>query len=95
MSKTTLNLRIDSQLKKQADSIIEDLGLSMSSSIVLFLKAVVREKAIPFEIKLKEAKKAAPSKTHSRKQKATSNTKDLSGAASTDIDSIRAAIEKL
>lgn len=51
-SKTTLNLRIDSQLKKQAESVFENLGISMSSGIVLYLKSVVREQGIPFDVKL-------------------------------------------
>lgn len=65
-SKTTLNLRIDSQLKKQAESIFENLGISMSSGVVLYLKSVVREQGIPFDVKLdkKSTKPAAKGEKH-------------------------------
>jgi DNA-damage-inducible protein J len=47
MPKTTMNLRIDSKLKKNAENIVSQLGISMSSAIALYLRAIVREKGIP------------------------------------------------
>ena len=60
MPKTTMNLRLDSQLKKKAENVIDELGISMSAAITLYLKAIVREKGIPFPVTL-EGKKKAPS----------------------------------
>lgn len=57
MSKTTLNLRIDDQIKKQAELVFENIGISMSSAIVLYLKTVIREQGIPFEIRLNKKEK--------------------------------------
>ena len=51
-----MNLRMDSKLKKNAENIISQLGISMSSAITLYLKAIVREKGIPFPVTL-EGKK--------------------------------------
>jgi DNA-damage-inducible protein J len=59
MPKTTMNLRIDSKLKKNAENIVSQLGISMSSAIALYLRAIVREKGIPFPVTL-EGKKKAP-----------------------------------
>lgn len=59
MPKTTMNLRIDSKLKKNAENVISQLGISMSSAITLYLRAIVREKGIPFPVTL-EGKKKAP-----------------------------------
>ncbi len=50
MSKTTLNLRVDEDLKKEAEKVIKRLGLSTTACVTLFLKALVREKKIPFSI---------------------------------------------
>jgi DNA-damage-inducible protein J len=46
-----IQIRIDEKLKKQADLILEDLGLDTPTAIRLFLKKVVVSKSIPFELK--------------------------------------------
>ena len=54
MALATITVRVEPTLKKNFDALCEDFGLSVSSAINIFMKAVVREKKIPFEIK-KEA----------------------------------------
>ena len=56
-SKTTINIRIDSSLKNEAEFIIDSLGLSTSAAIILFFKALVREKGLPFEVKMAKGEK--------------------------------------
>ena len=51
MATTNINVRVDSLLKKEAESLFSDLGLNMSSAITLFLKSAVSSNGIPFEIK--------------------------------------------
>ncbi len=51
MATTNLNIRIDENLKKQAEVLFSDLGLNMSSAITVFLKSAVDYNGIPFEIK--------------------------------------------
>lgn len=46
-----LNIRIDDNLKKQAEIVVSDLGLTLSSATTLFLKQVIRCNGIPFELK--------------------------------------------
>lgn len=62
MSQSNISLRIDENLKKQFDLLCDKLGLSMSTAINIFVKTVVREQRIPFEISLntpnKELQKA-------------------------------------
>lgn len=48
---STLQLRLDSELKKQAEQLFEDMGLDMSSAIKLFLKQSVLKDGLPFKIK--------------------------------------------
>ena len=45
-----INLRIDDEVKRRAEKTFDDIGLSMSAAITIFLKAVVRENRIPFEL---------------------------------------------
>ena len=51
MSKICTNISLDSELKSQAQELMADLGLDLSSAITLFLKQAVREQRIPFEIR--------------------------------------------
>lgn len=51
MSQATYSIRMDSNLKKDFDSICEDFGMSSTTAINIFAKAVVRERRIPFEIR--------------------------------------------
>ncbi len=51
MATTNINIRVDSELKKAAEDLFVDLGLTMSAAINLFLKAAVNYDGIPFEIK--------------------------------------------
>ena len=50
MSQTAITIRVDSSLKKNFDELCEDFGLNLSSAITIFMKTVVRQKRIPFEI---------------------------------------------
>lgn len=47
-----INFRIDEDVKKNAESVLDDLGLSMSAAITVFLKKVGRERRIPFDLSL-------------------------------------------
>lgn len=47
---TNLNIRLDKELKEQADKLFKKLGLNMSSAINLFLTQSVKEQGIPFLI---------------------------------------------
>lgn len=51
MAQSAFSVRMDSQLKDEFSSICDDFGIPVSTVIVLFAKAVVRERRIPFEIK--------------------------------------------
>ncbi|MCM1040392.1 MAG: type II toxin-antitoxin system RelB/DinJ family antitoxin [Ruminococcus sp.] len=51
MSTTNINVRVDSALKQEAETLFNDLGLNMSSAINMFLRSAINHKGIPFEIK--------------------------------------------
>ena len=50
MATTSVTIRIDENLKKQVETLFDDMGLNMTTAITMFAKAVVRQNKIPFEI---------------------------------------------
>jgi len=50
MAQATFSVRMEDGLKKEFDNLCSDFGMSMSTAITVFAKAVVRERKIPFEI---------------------------------------------
>ena len=52
MATTNLNIRTDKEVKDQAEHIFSELGLNMTTAINIFLRTTIREKGIPFELKL-------------------------------------------
>jgi DNA-damage-inducible protein J len=48
--------RIDSGLKEEANAALKAMGLSMSDFIRLALTRVAKEKAVPFKVKIPNAK---------------------------------------
>ena len=45
-----INLHVDDDVKYNAEKILNDIGLSMSDAINIFLKTIIRENRIPFEL---------------------------------------------
>ena len=52
MSTVTINAKIDSDTKTEAQGILSSLGLNMSEAITLFFRQIVFTKSIPFELKI-------------------------------------------
>ena len=48
---TTLTVRIDPVVKQQAQTILNDLGLDMTSAINVYLKKIIQCEGIPFELR--------------------------------------------
>lgn len=55
-TKPTTTIRIDPDVKKHASEVFDEIGISMSAAINTFLKAVVREGDMPFDITIKSQK---------------------------------------
>ena len=57
MAKTSnLFARVEPEIKEQAESILNQLGIPMSNAIGLFLRQVVLQRGIPFDMKLPQGK---------------------------------------
>ena len=53
MSETTnLTIRIDKELKEQAEQLFSELGMNMTTAFTVFVRQAVRQGKIPFEISI-------------------------------------------
>ena len=60
MSRTSnVFARIEPELKAQSESILGQLGIPMSNAIGLFLRQVVLQRGLPFDVKLPERRPVA------------------------------------
>ena len=50
---TSINIRIDKDLKQQAELLFETLGINMTTAMNIFLRQAVREQALPFRVTAK------------------------------------------
>ena len=50
MATVNMSIRMDTELKKQAEAMFADMGLNMTTAMNMFLRQVVRQGRIPFEI---------------------------------------------
>ena len=86
MSTTNLNIRIDADLKKQAEQIFNELGLNMSTALTVFLRQTVRSNGIPFDLRLE-----APNE----ETRAAMNDVNLNRNMSKPFHSVKALMEDL
>lgn len=52
MAQTTVSIKMDDTLKQEFDRVCNDLGLSMSTAITMFVKKMARENRLPFEVSI-------------------------------------------
>ena len=89
MATTNLNIRVDKDIKDQADQIYSELGLNMTTAINMFLRTTIREHGIPFALKLDVPNEVtAAAIEEGRRIASDSNVKGY-----TSMDDLRAALE--
>ena len=50
MKNVNVTLRVDEDLKKQAEALFSELGLNLTTAFNIFLRQSVREQRIPFQV---------------------------------------------
>ncbi len=89
MATTNLNIRTDKEIKEQAEQIFSDLGLNMTTAVNMFLRAVIRENGIPFDLKLEVPNEVTAAAIEEGRRIASDP--DVKGY--TDISELKAALE--
>lgn len=54
---TNISIRMDSDLKTQADALFGELGMNLTTAFNIFVRQSLREGGIPFDIKLDQPNK--------------------------------------
>ena len=57
MATTHVSIRMDSDLKAQADALFAELGMNLSTAFNIFVRQSLREGGIPFEIRTERPNK--------------------------------------
>lgn len=50
MAQTSVNIRMDEELKKSMEKTCHELGMNMTTAFIIFAKKMCREQRIPFEV---------------------------------------------
>ena len=51
MESMTINVRVNADDKKIFEQFCEDVGMNVSTAVNMFIKSVMREQKLPFEVK--------------------------------------------
>ena len=86
MKTVNVTLRVDKELKEQADALFEDMGLSLNTACRMFLKRAVQEQRIPFDVRRPDRKTLRAISDAERE-------KDLSGSFDS-VDELMEDLEK-
>lgn len=52
MATTSMNIRMDSGIKRDAQQLFAELGMDMTTAVNIFLRQAIRQHGLPFEVKL-------------------------------------------
>ena len=88
-STTNISIRMDSDLKAQADALFNELGMNISTAFNIFVRQSLREGRIPFEISLNQPNK----ETVAAMLEAERIAKDLSAKGYTNLDELFVDLE--
>ena len=57
MPKTSMSIRLDSEVKEQAQQVFSNLGMDMTTAINIFLRQAIQYQGLPFDVRLDENQK--------------------------------------
>ena len=56
MSKTSMSIRLESEVKEQAQQVFNNLGMDMTTAINIFLRQAIQYQGLPFDVRLDESR---------------------------------------
>ena len=56
---TSVFARVEPEIKEQAEQVLRQLGIPMSNAISLFLRQIIMQRGIPFDMKIPARKPVA------------------------------------
>jgi len=52
-----MSIRLDSEVKEQAQQVFNNLGMDMTTAINIFLRQAIQYQGLPFDVRLDESRK--------------------------------------
>ena len=89
-SSTNISIRMDSDVKAQADALFGELGMNITTAFNIFVRQSLREGRIPFEISLNQPNK----ETIAAMLEAERISRDPSVKGYTNLDELFADLQK-
>ena len=87
---TNISIRMDSELKKQAEALFEEFGMNITTAFNVFVRQTLREGKIPFDISINNPN----NRTVAAMIEAERIAKDTSVKGYTDMDELFKDLEK-
>lgn len=89
-STTNISIRMDKELKTQAEELFGELGMNLTTAFNIFVRQSLREGGLPFEVSLNSPNKASIAAMREAEKIA----KDPMSKAYTDFDELFADLKK-
>ena len=89
MAAANLNIRTEKEIKEQAERLFNELGLTMTTAINVFLRTAIREHGMPFPLKLDVPNETTAAAIEEGRRIAADNT--VKGYSS--MDALKAALD--
>ena len=89
-SSTNISIRMDSDIKTQAEALFGELGMNLTTAFNIFVRQALREGRIPFDISLNQPSK----ETIAAMLEAERIARDPSVKGYTDMDELFAELQK-
>ncbi len=87
MATSSMSIRMDSEVKAQAQELFAQFGLDMTTAINMFLRQSIRERGIPFDLHLEPSIDLADAMNDARSHH------NLSGPFTSGSDAVRSMLE--
>ncbi|EHL12932.1 hypothetical protein HMPREF9624_00134 [Oribacterium asaccharolyticum ACB7] len=89
-STTNISIRMDSELKAEAESLFNELGMNLTTAFNIFVRQSLREGGIPFDVNLRVPNK----ETMAAIAEAERIAKDSAVKGYTDLDELFADLKR-
>lgn len=94
MASINVSIRMDSDLKEQAEQILSQLGMNLNGTINMFLRQIVRDRAVPLSLSLRSEQSLYADLLRARMERAQGIEGVPIDKLLTDMDKIIAEVER-
>jgi addiction module RelB/DinJ family antitoxin len=85
---SSISIRLDSRLKEQTESVLEQLGLSMTAVVNMLFLQIVREQAVPLSLSLRNSNNAVAQLNGAKAER-------LAGHSGRTVDDVAKDMERI